>query len=295
MAADGVTDTSVSGWMRRCILIGAPRQASAWRQVLSLAATEQGKSIRFLDLAPPSQHEIDDDTIYVASDPRLFSPVEGAQRVTLLIGLDHFSGLDDISEEDARIHLIEMSRHAAQAREWGRRGQLIETGTPGPLVLFQDFEAPALSLPPPGTGRRDQAAAKAMRFMTRDAKSEWDCSLFIMDTHRAPERIDHDWRDMTGPPRPLVRGPYLWAAPGQWKVKAQFLVDDDGAKQQLQIRWGPPLTPVILEVTPARSGMFEAELENRWTEADGMELTIALPHSVVSGCIAFTGCQVSQA
>ena len=295
MAENRLTDPNVygEGWMRQCILIAAPRQAQAWRGVLAEAGVRQGRDVVFLDEAPVAAETGDQRRIFVASDHRFLRPSVDADRVVLLHGLTHFAGLDAVSEEDARIHLIEMSRFGVEALDWSRGGRSFGTEQPDPLPLFDGLEVVNPELPPHGEGPRDRAAAEAMAYLGRAGRSRWDPSLFITNA-RPADGTGADWLDMTGPPRALIRGPYLWATPGRWTVKARFMVDEDGARQELQIRWGPPLTPVVLKATPARPGVFEVELENAWTEADGMELTIALPHSAVSGRFCLTEVELRQ-
>ncbi|QYF86448.1 hypothetical protein [Brevundimonas sp. PAMC22021] len=290
-----MTDPTIDGegWMRRCVLIAAPRQAEAWRIALAEAALQQGRDVVFLDQAPDASEARDPHRIFVASDHRFLRPSADAERVVLLHGLTHFAGLDAVSEEDARVHLIEMSRFGVEAIDWSRGGRRVAEDAPQRLSLFDDFEVCSPMSPPIGEGLRDQAASKALTYLEAGGQSEWSPALFITNARPAPG-AGGDWLDMTGPPRALVRGPYLWAPPGRWKIKLRFMIDGDGAKQEFQFRWGPPLTPVLLKATPAQSGIFEVELENDWAEADGMELTVALPHSAVSGRFCVVGIDVSE-
>lgn len=297
MAENRLTDPTADGegWMRNCILIAAPRQAEAWRIALTEAALRQGRDVVFLNEAPMATEIGDQHRIFVASDHRFLRPSIDADRVVLLHGLAHFAGLDDVPEEDARVHLIEMSRFAVEGFAWGggEDGYVFDEDEPNPMSLFDGFEIPSLELPPSGSGVRDQIAGEAVAYLGSQGHSRWNPSLFIANA-RPAYGIGADWLDMTGPPRALVRGPYLWVSPGRWRVKARFMIDEDGARQELQIRWGPPLTPVVLKATPARAGIFEVELENEWSQADGMELTIALPHSAVSGRLALEAVELTR-
>lgn len=296
MAENRLTKPGVDeeGWMRRCILLAAPRQADAWRSALAAAASRQGRYLVFLDQEPAASEVGDADRIFVASDRRFLRPSPDAQRIALMQGLTHFTGLDAVSEEDARVHLIEMSRFAVEAIDWSddARGRVLEAH--GSLSLFDDFSVSTPDLPSPVEGVRDRTAREALSYLSSNGRSRWDPSLFITNTRPIDEAAKCGWLDMTGPPRALIRGPYLWARPGRWAVKARFMLDEDGAGQELQIRWGPPLAPVILMATPARAGVFEVELENEWTAADGMELTIALPHSSVSGQLALVTVELTR-
>lgn len=294
MAANRLTDpVPDDGWMRRCILIAAPRQAQAWRGVLAEAALRQGRDVVFLDQAPVAAEAGDQHRIFVASDHRFLRPTPGAEQVVLMHGLTHFTGLDAVSEEDARIHLIEMSRFGVEALEWAGGERRIYEDAPQPLSLFDGFEVYSPISPPVGEGARDRAASEALTYLKAGGLSVWSPALFITNARPAPG-AGGEWLDMTGPPRALIRGPYLWAPPGRWKIKLQFMIDGDGAKQELQFRWGPPLTPNILRATPARPGLFEVELASHWAVADGMELTIALPHSAVTGSMSLAACQLMR-
>ncbi|WAC60330.1 hypothetical protein [Brevundimonas sp. SL130] len=233
------------------------------------------------------------NTIFVASDRRYLQPSPEAERVVLYQGVGVFDGLDAVSDNDARIHLIEMSRYAVEALEWGRGAQVyFNAGARLPLFQRFNIDVPSGAMPVQGTGRWDLIAGQAMQFLSQTEKAVWPSELFLFECDELSVSGDFQWRDMTGPPRAVVRGTYIWATPGTWGVTARFAVDEEGARQEFQIRWGPPLTPTVMNVTPARPGIYEVKLENTWFEPDGMELTIAKSHSAVSGLFAFLGSEV---
>lgn len=295
MPETGEAGSLLDGWMSRCVLIASPRMEPRWREAFEIAGVEQGVRVVFLANEGSGPDGDDGDTIFVASDKRFLRPAFDAQKAVLFQGVGVFEGLDDASSDDARIHLIEMSRYAVEALEWGREAQIhSEIGTKFSLFPGFDVACPPLSMSGSKKGSWDHIAERSMRFLSHAETAVWPSELFLFECQGAASPGDLCWRDMTGPPRAIMRGAYIWATPGTWKVTARFAVDEDGARQELQIRWGPPLTPSVLNVVPGRPGIYEVVLDNCWSEPDGMELTIAKVHSVVSGLFAFIEANIAK-
>lgn len=292
-----------SGWMARCVLIGSVRQAGHWIAALQAAAHTQNVELVFLDARPIAPMPGDRDRVFVSLDRNHLAPTSTAERIAVLDGVQIFSGLDLIPEEDARIHLIEVTRFAVEALEWGAGGTVITSKMVNRArATGEHLEMLGLSITPPdierqGDSRLDRLAAASIAYIGPvpcETPCAWDPSVFVYD--RAPLSVIEGAAslDMTGPPRPLFRGPYLWATRGRRRIAARFSVDDDAARHELQFRWGPPLFPTLHRVTPERSGVYEIVMEADWAQIDGMEFTMALVHGCVAGNIVFMGAAVSQ-
>lgn len=286
--------------MRRCLLIGVVRQADAWTHALQSAVSSCGQDLVFLEHRPSNAEPGDEARIFVSCDPRHFVPAADADRVAVLDGLDRFAGFDEISEDHARIHLIEISRQAVEALCWAGpegvvTGAVADAGRNGQPFGFLGLSIKPPDLEPFGISPRDCRAREAVAYLIGEGgEAYWSPLHFIYD--RQPLKISDIAvsLDMTGPPRALVRGPYFWVPGGRWKIIARFSIDTDGARHELQFRWGAPLKPTILKTIPEKTGVYEVELEADWDEIDGMEFTIALVHGCVSGELAFLGATVSR-
>jgi hypothetical protein len=285
-------DEAVEGWMHRCVLIASPRQAQEWRTPLLDAARKAHRELVFLD-APVDRPEKGrgSNVIFVSADRRHFAPAEDCKRAVLFHGIDNFAGLDDIDPQNARIHIIEMSRYAIEALDWS--GAASAGDDDAVVHLFDEIEVVAPALTPSGAGEWDRIASHCLRFPAREGTTDWSPELFLITGRKEPSVDERDWRDLTGPPRTLLRGPYLWTRPGRWRVRAQFAVDEDGSKQELDFRWGPVLSTNRLTATPGAPGFFEVDLDAEWESIDGMEFSIALNHSAISGRISFIGASVT--
>lgn len=295
-----IAEPESAGWMRRCVLIGAARQSGSWISSLQAAALKSGEDLVVLEHRPTQAEPGDDSRIFLSRDRRHFAPTDNANCIVILDGVDRFSGIGEIPEDHARIHLIEVSRQAVEALGWMRADVVVTSATADAARNGEPIRFFGLSIIPPvlepfGSDPRDRQATAAISYLV-DASGEayWSPAHFIYD--RKPIHVGEGavTLDMTGPPRSLLRGPYLWAPKGRWKIAARFSIDADGARQELQFRWGPPLNPTTLRTSTERPGIYELELEAEWDEIDGMELTIALIHGCVSGELVFLGGTVSS-
>lgn len=290
------------GWMNRCVLLGSLRQVEGWTSALRIAATAGQLEVVFLQSRPSGPHDGDGHRIFVSSDYRNFVTTPGCERVSILDGLERFSGLDLIPSNDARVHVIEITRHAVEAQEWAKDGVVVtsavaDAARQGSPLRFVGLEVTPPSLDPSGTGEADSRAAQSLTYIGADVGSAptlWGPRLFIYDRLPLALSDNNALLDMTGPPRPLLRGPYLWAPKGRWRISAEISFDEDAASHEFQFRWGPPLTPTIHNVRPDKSGRYEVVLEADWPDIDGMEFTVTVVHGCVGGEFGFGGAKIAS-
>ncbi len=295
-----IPEQEASGWMRRCILIGAVHQSDVWISALQVAAFYAGQDMVLLQECPVRPEMGDDARIFVACDRRNFVVAEDADCVVVLDGVERVVGIGSSYDEQARVRLIEISRQAVEALCWSKSKTTITTATADAAKHGKLLNFLGLSVRPPEphpfiNDAEDARAMAAISYLEAAAgEAYWPSDYFIYD--RAPLELTEEAAvlDMTGPPRPLLRGPYLWAPIGRWHLTARFSVDNDGAHQEIQFRWGPPLKPTIFRAAMEKSGIYELELEAEWSEIDGMEFTIALAHGCVAGKLIFLGAAVKR-
>lgn len=294
-----IAESKANGWMHRCILIGAARQSDIWISALKNAAAAAGQSIVLLKKRPSKPEPGDEERIFMACNRRYFVEAADADCVAILDGLDRFIDLAKISEDYARIHLIEVSRQAVEALCWEKSAKIITTATADAARCGEPVSVLGLLVRPPdphplGSAAEDRRAGAALAYLQgQQREAYWNPVHFIYERQPVDLREDAAVLDMTGPPRTLVRGPYLWAPVGRWRITARFSIDADGARHEVQFRWGRPLTLTVLQTSLEMPGVYEVELEAEWDEIDGMEFTIALLQGCVAGELHFLGATVT--
>lgn len=294
-----IAESEADGWMRRCILIGAARQSDIWISALKNSAATCGRSIVLLKERPSKPEPGDEERIFMACNRRYFVETADADRVAILDGLDRFTDVGKIPEDQARIHLIEVSRQAVEALCWEKSAKIITTATADAARWGEPVSILGLTVRPPeprpfGSDAEDRRAVAALAYLQgQQREAYWSPVHFIYERQPVELREDAAILDMTGPPRTLVRGPYLWAPAGRWRITARFSVDAEGARHEVQFRWGRPLTLTVLQTSLEKSGVYEVELEAGWDEIDGMEFTIALVQGCVAGELHFLGATVT--
>jgi len=99
--------------------------------------------------------------------------------------------------------------------------------------------------------------------------------------------------EMTGLPRILVYGPYLWLAAGAWRLRWSFEVDANGGEARMRFDacvGHTELSSRLVQLSGA--GTYEAELVFDITEPGPIEARLWLESAAIDGELAFKGISV---
>lgn len=127
-----------------------------------------------------------------------------------------------------------------------------------------------------------------------DHRVEWGEDLFALDPKSTFPRRGPGIIDITGPPRKLVQGPFLYLFSGVWEIRARFSIDDAASKSTLRFEWGMPGVFSTLEVVPGKPGQYEVVLTKNWECGAAAEFIIELMDSAIDGEIHFNGATITM-
>lgn len=206
--------------------------------------------------------------------------------------------------EHSSTALISASRRLAEVSSLDPRHRVIGSDqlTEGaPLQLFPDLiigTPPSMSAAPDTTTKA--AAAQVLRDLytggrvSDQATSVWPLEIFAYHTSALVEGRLGEF-DLTGRPKFLVSGPYLWMPAGAWTARIRFSIDDDASQRQFRLDWGGVEDWTEQRCTPEHSGTYEMELTYTFAEAQACEVRILIAEGCFSGRANFEGATIRRA
>lgn len=124
--------------------------------------------------------------------------------------------------------------------------------------------------------------------------TDWDVDLFMLDERSNFSRRVDGAIDLTGPPRKLVQGPFIFLAPGRWEIRARFSVDAAAAHFHYRFEWGQPGVFSTFETPIGRPGVYEVVLSRQWEWGAAAEFLVELLESSMGGKFVFMGASITR-
>lgn len=208
---------------------------------------------------------------------------EGEDHATAVISASKL--LAEVSSLDARYRVIGPD----QLRTEG-----------GPLQLFSDL---VVSVPysekAPQTALAISAKSEILRQMyahgrvSDQASFDWPIEIFSYHLSALIDGRQGSF-DLTGRPKFLVSGPYLWMPAGTWTARIRFSIDDDASKRRFRLDWGGVAEWTEQHCTPDHSGTYEMDLTHTFVQAQACEVRLLITEGCFSGRAEFHGATISR-
>jgi len=125
-------------------------------------------------------------------------------------------------------------------------------------------------------------------------KANWDPRLFTSAPTSDFSMEGDNKIDLTGPPRKLAQGPFLFLNPGEWEIRACFSIYNLRTPHQFRFDWGPPGIFSTFKRVISRSGHYEVVLSTVWEWGAAAELIIEILESSLEGTFEFLGATVER-
>ncbi|QSF54718.1 hypothetical protein [Brevundimonas fontaquae] len=100
--------------------------------------------------------------------------------------------------------------------------------------------------------------------------------------------------DLTGRPRMLLHGPYVFLPIGRWRADIRFAVDPEGGAAPLRVQWGKDGDYATLEFRVAQGGEYSVSLEHDWKEPAPAQVVIWVTEAVFRGHFMYRGCSIDM-
>lgn len=287
----------------RWILITPTTTRDEWFEAIQTGAEVAGKFAVATWAAPLDHGRLAEDLVFV-TDLATSAGDNGADEIVVLMPDPEFADIAMVSETaaDLSASALPASRRLAEAADLATCHRIIgadQIPSPGaPLELFPGLtiETPGSPLPHvPASGR---AAAAVFRDFyakgaPRQVTSNWPLELL---THHQKSLIDGRLGefDLTGRPRFLVTGPYLWMPAGTWKARVRFALDEDAARRRFRLDWGGVEVWTEQHFKADHSGQYEMELTHTFERAQPSEVRLIITEGCFSGRVDFLGVTIEH-
>lgn len=285
----------------RWVVITPNLAAGQWLEAVRLGAAAAGLTLALRGYGADETGPAD---IVVTDDPAL-ALAEGAETIVVLVP-DPWTAPDAVEAagEAYPYSMVTASRRLAQVHELDLRHRVIghdqfpAEGTP--VTLFADLviKAPA-SVQTVGDGPHRAAAAAALRALYANGRAPdqlemaWPLEFFTYHQGAMiPGRLGEF--DLTGRPKFLVSGPYLWMPSGTWTATTRFSIDDDASDRRYRFDWGSVTVFTEQHCVPEHAGVYEIEVTHRFETADSCEARMLITEGCFSGHADFLGVTIRR-
>lgn len=268
----------------RWFVLPPSREADPWRSALLAHAAAKGVLVTEVvagDEVVPADH------IVLTSDLDIARLAGATTSTSAALRLPPFVDLSDCSGDDLPFRVLDLTRKIAAAHSF--EGLQVEPGERLPAP-FADLPMVEIATWRPSSLEEDFEGALA--FLTQKS-TWWPPTIFRYssgpDTSGEPGVVD-----ITGRPRLIVYGPYIFLTPGVWRSTVRLAFDEDAASKRYQLQWGGSESYAAHEFSPGRSGVFEISLDHEWTTHAATEIRLVLLEGALHGIVTFHGATVER-
>jgi hypothetical protein len=288
----------------RWIVISPAPSMPEWLEAIQIGAQLAGKEVRATWLDAVNDETPVEDFFVITNDAAQAQAAEAVDIVALL--LDPGSAIDGIEIEtgdEFPASAILASQRLAETSGLAKHHRLIrspEIQAPGEILeLYSDL---AIKIPQRLRAEEDGTAKGAFANVLRDlysngpehkVVSNWPVEMF---SHHTSSLIGGQLGafDLTGRPKFLVHGPYLWLPAGTWSAKVRFSVDEDACRRRFRIDWGSIEHWGEQHFTPEHAGIYEMDLTYTFEQPQPCEMRILITEGCFTGRLDLLSVTVSK-
>lgn len=295
--------TSTEGPARWIVITPTANRAD-WFDAIKLGAHLAGKDTVATWLDGYDQGRSAKDIVVVTDDAAMALENEASDIVVLMP--DPWSASEAIEATTGTefpASAVQASQWLAQAADLAPRYRIVGSNqmhTPGaPLELFSDIivKTPSSVSAHGGGSPRPGPAGVFRDFYAKgspeDVASNWPLELLAYHTASLIDGRLGQF-DLTGRPRFLVTGPYLWMPAGTWTAKVRFGLDDDASRRRFRLDWGGVEHWTEQYFTPDHGGNYEMELTHTFARAEPCEVRLVITEGCFTGRVDFISVMISK-
>lgn len=268
----------------RWFVLPPTQDLEAWRLAMRHHAEAQGLSV--VEVVTGNEQVTAGD-IVLSSDLDFARLTGASSENTTVLDLSPFIDLSDCREEDQPHRILDLTRKIAAARDFEGKVSSPDAALPPPFSALGSVAAKERAL----TALESQFL-DALAIVQRDS-AEWAPEIFRYGAGAAGSARP-GVLDITGRPRLVVYGPYIFLTKGVWRATVRLGFDMDASLKQYQIQWGDSVAYASHRFSPGRSGIFEITLEQEWLTHAASEVRLLLEEGAFHGQLTWLGATVSR-
>ena len=269
----------------RWYVLPPAEEADDWRRALLQQASAQGVPV--VEVLAGTE-TVPHGSVGLAQDLDV-ARLAGAQPADTVVLLGSpFVGLEGCEDGQRPFRILDVTRKIAAAHSF--EGQRVRLGLDRLPEPFANTPTPERSERP--LSPLEDTFRNALRFLDQ-GRAQWSPAVF----HYAGWKTVSDSVgvvDITGRPRLVVFGPYIFLTPGVWRATIRLGFDQDAAPKRYEIHWGSGDSYAAHEFSPGRAGLFEIALEHEWPRHEASEARLFLHEGAFHGQVHFHGATIER-
>jgi hypothetical protein len=279
VAEGGVSDIDL-----RWFVLPPGQGAELWRS--AMLAHAQSKGAPIVEVVSGNE-VVPADHIALSADLDIARMAGATDSNTTVLRLQPSIDLSGCGLADIPSRALDVTRKIAAAYSF--EGLSVAPGERLPPP-FDDMPTVATGMTAASPLESDYIEALAV---LRQGSGSWPATIF-----RYASGLDVSDRvgvvDITGRPRFLFNGPYIFLTPGVWRATVRLGFDHDAGHKRYELQWGGGESYVDHKFLPGRSGVFEIALDHEWTVHAATEVRLMLLEGAFHGQVTLDSVTIER-
>lgn len=268
----------------RWLVLPPGQGAELWRS--AMLAHAQSKGAPIVEVVSGNE-VVPADHIALSSDLDIARMAGATDSNTTVLRLQPSIDLSGCGLADIPFRALDVTRKIAAAYSF--EGLFLEPGErlPPPFDDMPPVETGATTASPLESDYNEALA------VLRQGSGSWPATIFRYAS--GPDLSDQPGLvDITGRPRFLINGPYIFLTPGVWRAIVRLGFDNDAGQKRYELQWGGSESYVDHQFLPGQSGVFEIALDHEWTAHAATEVRLVLLEGAFHGQVALDSVTIER-